>query len=129
MKRQLLMADPAGSSRSSCSVQIGERCAGAALQWAQGALSSGLCAQSTAWKSSQVSCKLPASPAAASLCCAVVSGRCHVLGQGLHGVGLGGAGWRCAGLMGEMGCVGGLGILAVQTPAGAFLVASQELGV
>ena len=32
-------------------------------------------------------------------------------------------------LMGEMGCVGGLGILAVQTQAGAFLVASQELGV
>lgn len=32
-------------------------------------------------------------------------------------------------LMGEMGCVGGLGILAVQTPAEAFLVASQELGV
>lgn len=49
-----------------------------------------------------------------------------MLGQGLHGVVLDGG---VLVLMGEMGCVGGLGILAVQTPAGAFLVASQELGV
>lgn len=49
-----------------------------------------------------------------------------MLGQGLHGVVLDGG---VLVLMGEMGCVSGLGILAVQTPAGAFLVASQELGV
>lgn len=117
MKRQLLMVDPAGSSGSSCRAQIGERCAGAALPWAQGALSSGQWAQSTAWRSSQVSCWLPASPPGDPLLWPLAVLWCQ---EGAACLGRGCRGWVWVVLVGgvlvlmdEMGCVGGLGILAV----------------